>query len=523
MSASRHWPIAALFVAATLALPTAAPAQSADTHVAGIVYEDTNGNGRRDADERGVPGVRVSNGRDVTTTDADGRYRLPISGDAVIFVVKPRNWMTPVCANNLPQFHYVHRPTGSPPLKYAGVSPTGPLPESVDFALVRRPEPDEFTALIFGDTQTRDAAEVEYVARDLVAETSGTTAAFGITLGDVVFDDLSVFDLLVPTMGRIGVPWYHVAGNHDMNYDAADDAGSLETFTRVFGPPHYAFEHGPVLFFVLDDVVWHPPQDDRRGRYTAGFGADQLAFIAGVLEGAPIDQLVVLLMHIPIWEAGDRADLARLLRDRPNVLALAAHTHTHYHRFLGENDGWPTPRPLHAVSVGTSCGGWWTGLPDEYGVPHALMPDGTPNGYLVATFGPGRYQWRWQAARRPASFQMTIHAPHALPAADVTTTQILVNVFDGSAKSTARLRLRERGDWITLDHTPLVDPGYAALHAAGQAEGAPSAARLPGPAVAQHIWSGYLPATPPGTYTLEVESRDMFGQLHTARHVLRVE
>lgn len=44
---------------------------------AGIVYEDRNRNGRRDADEPGVAGVAVRRGDARATTDRDGRYRLP--------------------------------------------------------------------------------------------------------------------------------------------------------------------------------------------------------------------------------------------------------------------------------------------------------------------------------------------------------------------------------------------------------------------------------------------------------------
>ncbi|MEW5926110.1 MAG: hypothetical protein AB1941_01360 [Gemmatimonadota bacterium] len=42
--------------------------------VAGSVYDDRNGNGRRDVGERGVAGVAVMHGELVTRTDAAGRY-----------------------------------------------------------------------------------------------------------------------------------------------------------------------------------------------------------------------------------------------------------------------------------------------------------------------------------------------------------------------------------------------------------------------------------------------------------------
>ncbi|MCS7273628.1 MAG: hypothetical protein NZ550_05720, partial [Fimbriimonadales bacterium] len=76
------------------------------------------GNGIRDAGERGIPNVLVSNQREVVKTDAQGRYRLPVNDDTIIFVVKPRGWRTPLSEANVRRFYYVHKPNGSIPLRY---------------------------------------------------------------------------------------------------------------------------------------------------------------------------------------------------------------------------------------------------------------------------------------------------------------------------------------------------------------------------------------------------------------------
>ena len=100
----------------------------------GVVYHDANENRVRDADEKPLPGVRVSNGSQIVSTNEQGQYTLPVDDDTTLFVIKPRGWRTPVNADQLPLFYYTHKPGGSPDLKYGGVKPTGPLPESVDFA-----------------------------------------------------------------------------------------------------------------------------------------------------------------------------------------------------------------------------------------------------------------------------------------------------------------------------------------------------------------------------------------------------
>ena len=42
----------------------------------GTVFNDANGNGQRDPDEKGLAGVGVSNGEAIVETDADGRWQL---------------------------------------------------------------------------------------------------------------------------------------------------------------------------------------------------------------------------------------------------------------------------------------------------------------------------------------------------------------------------------------------------------------------------------------------------------------
>src|SRR5690606_40994531 len=89
----------------------------------GIVYEDTNLNGKKDAKEKGVAQVAISNGVDVVLTDASGRYTIPERDNSIFFVIKPNGYQFPVDENNKPKFYYIHKPAGSPNLKYEGSKP----------------------------------------------------------------------------------------------------------------------------------------------------------------------------------------------------------------------------------------------------------------------------------------------------------------------------------------------------------------------------------------------------------------
>ena len=147
--------------------------------------------------------VRVSNGRDVVRTNAEGEYELTVDSDDIIFVIKPKGYRTPLSEDNLPRFYYIHKPAGSPDLNFKGVEPTGELPSSIDFPLYEQIEPQKFRAVLLGDPQPRDQKEVEFIAHDVVEELIGSDASFGVTLGDIVFDDLNVFVPLNKTVTLI--------------------------------------------------------------------------------------------------------------------------------------------------------------------------------------------------------------------------------------------------------------------------------------------------------------------------------
>ena len=105
----------------------------------GIVYEDANQNGKKESREKGIGKVAVSNGVDVVLTDANGKYQLPVRENSVYFVIKPNGYQYVLDEDNTPQFFYIHKPQGSPDLKYPGTAPTGELPKSIDFALTKDP------------------------------------------------------------------------------------------------------------------------------------------------------------------------------------------------------------------------------------------------------------------------------------------------------------------------------------------------------------------------------------------------
>jgi hypothetical protein len=494
----------------------------------GTVFEDRNGNGIRDVGEPGIPGVRVSNQRDVTVTDKEGAWSLPVleGPETIFFVVKPRDYHPPVNGDQLPRFFHLHHPQGSPRLKFPGIAPTGPLPASIDFALRRIDEPDTFQAIFFGDTQPRNLEEVGYFKQDIVEELIGTTQArFGVTLGDIVFDQLDVMEPHNAAVALIGLPWWNVIGNHDVNMDAPNAAAYDDTYNRIYGPSFFSFDYGPVHFIALNNIHWVPP-DERAPNASAwkpALDARQVAWLEADLAHVPHQQLIVLMMHVPLNDMSNARDIYRLIEHRPYSFSISGHTHWHEHRYLRREDGWMGPVPHHHVVNVTACGSWWTGQPDELGIPHTTMRDGAPNGYSVLTFADQGVTVDFKAARRPASYQMNIMAPESVPATSTSPTVVHVNVFNGSEDSVVQMRLNNRGPWMTLQQVREEDPSYVAAIAREPEKPSAPWRKLPAPMKSPHLWKGYLPShLPPGTHYITVQATDVNGKLHPAVRAITV-
>jgi 3',5'-cyclic AMP phosphodiesterase CpdA len=545
---------AAAIAAAVAPVGNALAAANAGT-VSGTVYENRSGGQRRAPSDPGIAGVLVSNGREVVRTDAGGHYTLPVDDESIVFVIKPTGYAVPVDDEMLPRFYYIHQPAGSPQslnLRYRGIEPTGPLPDAVDFALTKVDEPQKFDVVLFTDPQPESAVEVDFIRDDVVTALIGTKAAFGMTTGDIMFDDLSLYPRLNRIIGKIGLPWYNIGGNHDLNFEAPDARYSREAFKRTFGPPSYAFEYGGALFLMLDNVDYLGADAARpysAGLYEGRIGERQLAFIANVLKETPIDKLIVTAMHIPLrndldshdpgTNTADRADFLKLLAGRPNTLSLSGHTHTTEHHYFGAEDGFAGPAPHHHHVLTAVSGSWWSGPYDHRGIAVADSRDGSPNGFHILSIDGARYATRFQPANEPNARQMRIvldsvfHGDRKelyntyrmgqllgspLPQARVSATDLIVNVFDGGPRTSVEYRIGGRAP-VAMQRVRRRDPFVEEVFARNEATKTPWVKAEP----SSHIFSARLPGDlETGTHCVAVRAVDEYGREHRDHLIVEV-
>ncbi len=239
--------------------------------VNGLVYADSNANGKRDDGEKGMPGIYVSDGRQTVQTGPDGAYKLPD--------VKP----------GLNRFVFVTVPTGYRlgDVFYQAIPPEAPK-MTTDFGLAVDPRSNNpnyaFAHVtdihITGKTGSKDFAEM-----------SGLPIAFIVATGDLTNNGRNPAEKLVykESMALSPVPVMNLPGNHDLleNGSVPRTLGPDSGYESILGPKYYAFDYGTRHYIMLNSS-----EDTKRQR----------EWLKNDLALQPAEKEILVFQHFPPQE-----------------------------------------------------------------------------------------------------------------------------------------------------------------------------------------------------------------------------
>lgn len=439
--------------------------------------------GKVTAGGKGISGVVISDGYSVVATDEKGRFEFELHPEAVtVFMSTPSGY-----AFNTERNIARH---------YKGVSKIS-FKKGLRFELTPLDQDDqEHQFFIWADPQVKNEKDVEKMMNQSVPDVQQWVKAagkgallHGITVGDIVWDELSLFADYDRAVDKMGIPFFQCIGNHDMDYNKGGDEASDDTFQENYGPTCYSFNRGKVHYVVMDNVRYMGK--DRE--YDGYFQPYQLDWLRKDLSFVPEDRLIIFCVHIPVHNGvKNNKDLYDILGNRPVHIMSG---HTHYHRNVINGN-------IFEHNHGTVCGAWWTG---------PVCGDGTPCGYGIYQVKGTELSWRYQSTGEPEDHQMKIFINDL----NSTEKQVLVNIWnhDPEWKTAYAVDGDDKG---ALEQIEGFDPfAYKTL----LGPDLPKPRGFAEPRKTDHLFQALVPA---GAKQVQVTATDRFGRAYSVTRKISV-
>lgn len=358
--------------------------------------EDTAGNP--------VEGVVVTDGRICVRTLFDGSFYMQSDLDAsdFIYISTPAGYLPPV-KSGIPQFYK----------RISDLGVSGGVLECGTFTLTPVANPDNCTLFFTADPQPRARSwsmdRIAYNSLDCCSdlyrelrETAATVSGrqvYGICLGDIVHEDMSLFSDYAEGLATLGYPTFNVMGNHDNDPEAADDAEGAVPYESWFGPRNYSFNIGKMHFVVLDDIAMYRSGGTLKS-YNNGLDDTAWNWLRSDLATVNKNTTLMVCAHgamfrkEPDGEVSSREatlhgdEYAKLIRSFREVHAWAGHSHSTFNYIYPASH---RNKNIQVHTLARSTGELWT---NEY------LSAGTPRGFTIVEVRNGVIQsWRFHATK----------------------------------------------------------------------------------------------------------------------------
>lgn len=296
-----------------------------------------------------------------------------------------------------------------------------------NFVLTKRKKPcTTFSYLAISDPQVRNEEEMNRWRRETVNDMRHVADSLkkyreviGMTLGDLVFDKMNLYDPYAESCSTMGITMFQTIGNHDLDKQYQDlhnmRVGSPvygeHVYNSYFGPTDYSFNIGKVHVITMKNINYVGYK-----KYIEAVTDQQLAWLENDLRFVPKGSVVFVNMHAAGWNKigndgnfREAKDVERLLKDY-DVHFFCGHTH-----FYQNIEVTPT---FYQHNIGAACGTWWAG---DYSVC------GAPNGYLVVDVDGNDVRWHFKPTKGSFADQFRTYLPGQFRSQPAT---VVANVWD---------------------------------------------------------------------------------------------
>ena len=343
-----------------------------------------------------VKDVVVSDGYEVTKTNADGVYELASAKKhKYVFISIPSG--------------YTVKMNGSQPVFFQYLVNSPSVKERADFTLYEDSSQDKHTMIVMGDihlaARNNDANQFANFINDVNSYMSAnsSTKFYGLTLGDLAWDQYWIdnkYDLTnyMKDIAKVNTMVFNTIGNHDHEQLAAGDFSTVEVYKKVVCPTYYSFNIGKIHYVSIDDIECTNNGTGSR-TYNTKVVNEVLDWLRkDIAEIAPTTP-VVISMHSPVYnETGTNR-----LTNSPTMLSIldgrqthimSGHTHIMYN--IEKDDHFEH-------NAGAVCATWWWTGKETPGIH--MSTDGTPGGYLLFNVDGTEFSWQYKATGKPITHQ----------------------------------------------------------------------------------------------------------------------
>ena len=493
-------------------------------NITGSLKEGTTVYGMVLCNGKPVKDVVVSDGYEVTKTDADGVYELASAKKhKYVFVSIPSG--------------YTVKMNGSQPIFFQYLVNSPSVAERADFTLYEDPGQDKHTMFVMGDihlaARNNDANQFANFISDINSYISAnsSTKFYGLTLGDLAWDQYWVsngYDLThyMKDIAKVNAMVFNTIGNHDHEQMAAGDFNTVEVYKRVVCPTYYSFNIGKVHYVSIDDIECTNPGTGSR-TYNTKVVNEVLDWLRkDIAEIAPTTP-VVISMHSPVYnETGTNrltnSNTMLSILDGRQTHIMSGHTHIMYN--VEKDDHFEH-------NAGAVCATWWWTGKETPGIH--MSTDGTPGGYLIFNVDGTEFNWQYKATGKPITHQFRtfdrneihITAEKYVPSASETfaadflkmvgdyskastANEVLINVWDYD--TSWKVEVTENGTPLTVSKVTMKDP----LHMIAYPAKRWNANKEPTFETGNTTHFFKVKASAPNT-TLSIKVTDRFGNVYT--------